>query len=100
MWPFNTTPVDSTTYRELAGVRTAKMVVYSYLAFGWAVSLIPVYTDKAVAVPADWNSAMLGLVGGALGYLIGKQSTTPSAPVQPNVVVPTGETTTTTVRTE
>jgi hypothetical protein len=67
--------------REKVGVHVAAFIVIAFVAIGFAYVAVYVLAGTKIEFPPDWNAAMLSLASAALGYLIGKQSTSPSSPV-------------------
>jgi 1-aminocyclopropane-1-carboxylate deaminase/D-cysteine desulfhydrase-like pyridoxal-dependent ACC family enzyme len=92
--------MDSSTYRERAGVLVSALVVMALIAVGPIQLGVQVYTGQQITFDQTWMVTVAGLAGTAFGFLIGKQSTNGAAPA---VTVPVPEagttTTTTTVRT-
>jgi hypothetical protein len=78
------------TFREYAGTLAAFILVMAYAAIGFVLIAVSVTTGTMPSVPADWNASMLTLAGGALGFLVGKQTSQPTnqQPAQPPVVPP------------
>jgi len=70
---------DPANFREYAGTLISVIVIACYLSIGFVVMAINTVMGP-VSVPADWNTTMQSLANIALGYLIGKQTTGPSAP--------------------
>lgn len=89
---------DPANFREYAGVLTATLIIAAYILLGFLQLLLPVFTGTTVTLDQAWNASMLGLVGGSLGFLIGKQST--GQPTPPTVNVPVNDGTTTTIQTQ
>lgn len=83
---------DPSNFREYAGALCAFIIVMAFVAIGFVVMAIVVTTGTSVTVPGDWMAAMLSLASAALGFLIGKQTTSPNTAT---VTVPVGDTVTT-----
>ncbi len=81
------------TFREYAGALVAFIVVMAFVAIGFVQLGIAVWHGSSVPVPGDWMAAMLSLASAALGFLIGKQTSTPAPSA---VSIPVGADTTTT----
>lgn len=93
--------MDSSTFRERAGIFASWIIIGAYVAIGFVDWWGKYMGIGGIAFDAAWTGSMNGLAGGALGYLIGKQSTNPIGGAAPVVQIPTppDATTTTTVRT-
>lgn len=86
--------MDSSTYRERAGVLVSALVVFALVMVGPAQLLVQVYTGQQTTFDQTWVVTIAGLAGTAFGFLIGKQtSNTPTA----TTVTTTPATITTTV---
>lgn len=61
-------------FKENAGVATAMIVVLSFVGIGYLKMAESILLSKVVETPDDWSAAMLSLASAALGYLIGRRS--------------------------
>ncbi|KQY31814.1 hypothetical protein [Rhizobium sp. Root483D2] len=66
--------MDSSTYRERAGVLVSAMVVMALIAVGPIQLAVQVYTTQTLTFDQTWMVTVAGLAGTAFGFLIGKQS--------------------------
>ena len=71
--------VKPAPFREYAGVLCAFVVVTAFIATGFLQMASEAVFGIKVTAPPDWSAAMLSLASAALGFLIGKQSTGPTA---------------------
>lgn len=67
------------TFRERAGVYVSAFIVAAYVASGFVQPLLNSVLGVDVPFEAGWSSAMNALAGGALGFLVGKQSSNTSS---------------------
>ncbi|KQS90290.1 hypothetical protein [Rhizobium sp. Leaf386] len=86
--------MDSSTYRERAGVLVSAMVVMALIAVGPIQMGVQVYTGQQITFDQTWMVTIAGLAGTAFGFLIGKQSsnvpgTTTTTTSQPATVTTT-----------
>jgi hypothetical protein len=70
-----------TNPRERVGVLVAAFIVIAFIAIGFVHVTTYIVTGTKIDFPPDWNAAMLSLASAALGFLIGKQTTSSSTPV-------------------
>lgn len=84
--------MDSSTYRERAGVLISALIVMTLIAVGPIQLAVQVYTIQTVTFDQTWMVTIAGLAGTAFGFLIGKQSSN-----QPATTTITPATVTTTV---
>lgn len=87
---------DPANFREYAGALIAFIICLAFIAIGFTTMAINVFHGATVQVPGDWMAAMLSLASAALGFLIGKQTTSPST----TTITATPATVTTTVTPE
>lgn len=87
---------DPANFREYAGTLACLTLVLSAIVLIFLYVLVPIYTEKPVALPDAVQQFFFGLVMAGIGYLIGKQTAGPNGPT---VNVPVTETSTTTVET-
>jgi len=66
--------MDSSTYRERAGVLVSALVVMALIAVGPIQLAVQVYTGQTLTFDQTWMVTVAGLAGTAFGFLIGKQS--------------------------
>jgi hypothetical protein len=66
---------SASTFRERAGVIVSLAIVVAYIAIGFLQMALSFYTGQDVVAEAGWSSAMNALAGGAVGFLVGKQTT-------------------------
>lgn len=86
--------MDSSTYRERAGVLVSALVVLALVLVGPIQLIVQVATGQTTTFDQTWVVTVAGLAGTAFGFLIGKQSSnTPTA----TTVTTTPATITTTV---
>ena len=72
--------MDSSTYRERAGVLVSALVVFALVMVGPIQLVVQVYTGQQATFDQTWVVTIAGLAGTAFGFLIGKQtSNTPNA---------------------
>lgn len=73
---------NQSTFRERAGVYVSAFIAIAYVSSGYVQSILNAVMGTDVLFAPDWSSAMNALAGGALGFLVGKQSsnTSSSAP--------------------
>lgn len=67
--------MDTSTYREKAGVLVSAIVVLALIGVGPAQLVVQIFTGQTVAFDNTWLVTISGLAGTAFGFLIGKQST-------------------------
>lgn len=68
--------------RERVGVLIAAFIVIAYVCVGPAHVAMVFFKGAGVLFPSDWTASMLSLASAAFGYLVGKQTTGTTAPVQ------------------
>lgn len=78
--------MDNSTFRERAGVLAAYLIIAAYASIGFVQYAGAWFGAPDVTFDPGWTGSMNGLAGGALGYLIGKQTT--NAPGSATVNVP------------
>jgi hypothetical protein len=88
-----------TTFREIAGIITAMIVVLLFAGLGIIQVVVNVITGINVQFDPDYKTALLGLASMALGFLVGSQSDNKSqrqlkAVTTGTVIDPEGYTTT------
>ncbi|KQT03225.1 MULTISPECIES: hypothetical protein [unclassified Rhizobium] len=66
--------MDSSTYRERAGVLVSALVVIALILVGPSQMIAQLLTGQTVAFDNTWVVTIAGLAGTAFGFLIGKQS--------------------------
>lgn len=88
---------DPANFREYAGTLISVIIISAYLAIGFVQMAVFITTSAIVPVIEDWNTTMQSLANIALGYLIGKQT---SSPATATVSVPIGDTVSTTTSVE
>lgn len=66
---------SASTFRERAGVIVSLVIVFAYIAIGFIQMALTYWTGQPVTAEAGWSSAMNALAGGAVGFLVGKQTT-------------------------
>lgn len=86
-------PDNASTFRERAGVYASLMIIVAYIAIGFLQTALTFYSGQEFAVDPGWASAMNALAGGAIGFLVGKQTT--NQPGTMTVTPPAGVITTT-----
>lgn len=69
--------IQKPPFKEGAGVLCAFLVVLAFVAIGFATMTCKVVLGIDVTVPGDWSAAMLSLASAALGFLIGKNDSSP-----------------------
>lgn len=69
--------MDSSTYRERAGVHVSIFIVIAYVMIGFVQTALSFWTGTEFVVDPSWSAAMNALTGGAIGFLVGKQTTNP-----------------------
>jgi hypothetical protein len=79
---------DPANFRELAASLACFILIMSAVGLMFALLIIPIFTEKPVTLAESAAQFYFGLVMGALGYLIGKQTV---GPVQPSISVPVPE---------
>lgn len=87
-------PDNASTFRERAGVLAAYLVIAAYVAIGFVQFVGSWLATQVLAFDPAWTGSMNGLAGGALGFLIGKQTT--SQPGTTTITPTSGIVTTTT----
>jgi hypothetical protein len=63
-----------TTFREIAGIITAMIVVLLFSGLGIIQVAVFLMTGTSIAFDPDYKTALLGLASMALGFLVGSQS--------------------------
>lgn len=66
---------NASTFRERAGVYASLFIVMSYVAIGFVQTALTFYSGQEFTVEPGWSAAMNALAGGAIGFLVGKQTT-------------------------
>lgn len=90
-------PDNASTFRERAGVNASLMIIVAYIAIGFLQTALTFYSGQEFAVDPGWASAMNVLAGGAIGFLVGKQTTNQSGTT---TITPANGVVTTTVTTD
>jgi hypothetical protein len=73
---------SNSTFRERAGVVASYMIITGYILIGFVQYGVGAWLGVDATFDQAWSGAMNGLAGGAVGFLIGKQTTnTPSVSV-------------------
>ncbi|PYE23004.1 hypothetical protein C8J32_1086 [Rhizobium sp. PP-CC-3A-592] len=68
-------PDNASTFRERAGVYASLMIIVAHIAIGFLQTALTFYSGQEFTVDPGWASAMNALAGGAIGFLVGKQTT-------------------------
>ena len=86
--------MDNSTYRERAGVHASIFIITAYVMIGFVQTGLSFWTGTEFVVDPSWSAAMNALTGGAIGFLVGKQTTNPAGGSTTVTSVPATVTTT------
>lgn len=86
---------SASTFRERAGVLAAWAIILAYISIGFVQFFLGWWSGStSLTFDPAWTGSMNGLAGGAVGFLIGKQTT--NQPSTTTTVTPATVTTTVT----